>query len=143
VYAAGQVFDHPEQREFNDPASFAVTARMKSARDLSWSHGRGELVISPGTIVFEPSVDMIRATGTHALAHTDPSITMTRVWLSAPWASTFVLLHDRDRYVRVGTRLFARRKLRRALSAAGVAVDEGTTWRTPRLADGRTPTLTG
>jgi hypothetical protein len=144
LIVAGTQYDHSGQRGFNDPAAFAVTARVKSSPgDSSWSRGRGELVISPGTVVFEPSVDTIKATGARELAHTDPSITLTRVWLSSPWASTFVLLHDRDRYARVGTRLSAHRRLRRALRDSGLIVREDTAWRTPQLLDGRTATLTG
>lgn len=143
LIVAGTQYNHSGQREFNDPSAFAVSARVKSSQnDSSWSRGRGELLISPGTIVFEPSVDTIKDTGSRSLAHTDPSITMTRVWLSSPWASTFVLLHDRDRYVRVGTRLFARHRLRQALRDSGLTVREDSAWRTPPLADGRTAALT-
>jgi hypothetical protein len=144
LIVAGTQYGPKGQRGFNDPAAFAVSARVKSSPgDSSWSRGRGELLISPGTVVFEPSVDTIKHTGSRALAHTDPSITITRVWLSSPWASTFVLVHDRDRYVRVGTRLFARHRLRRALRDSGLTVREDSAWRTPPLADGRTAALTG
>ena len=50
-------------------------------------------------------------------------MTITTALLAPPWADTFLILNDNKAgYVRAGTSVFARRRLRRALRESGVTV---------------------
>ena len=64
---------------------------------------------------------------------TERSVTLTRAWLAPPWADTFLILRHKSSHVRIGASVFARGRLRHALRASGVTVNETTSWRAPRL----------
>jgi hypothetical protein len=65
------------------------------------------------------------------------SVVITTARLRLPLANVFLLLHDKDSEVRLAVSLFARRRLRRALRASGVSVDDQASWRAPRLSSAR------
>ena len=117
---------------------FAISAkRMGSGSRSRGSQGRGELLVSPGAIVFRPSPSRHTHAGAGELAHTQPGIALTTARLRPPWSNTFLYVQgDESFYVRVGPSLFRRHKLRHALSDSGVTVHEETCWRAPRLLAG-------
>jgi hypothetical protein len=118
------------------PSSFAVSATFPPAQGSRRSHCRGELLISSGAIVFTPFASPGRREGVGRFAHTASSVTVTTALLCPPWLNTSLLLQNRSSSVRVAAPVFARRKLRRALRAAGVTVQGETAWRAPQLPRG-------
>jgi hypothetical protein len=104
------------------PARFIVGANVKR-----WRSG-GRLVVAPGSIAFETG-SMLRAVTSVALVvHTDPRVTLITSRLALPWLNTHLVLFDENNAVVASTWPLARRRLRRALHAAGFAVDEVKTW---------------
>lgn len=111
-------------------ATFAVSATfMNSRRGGHRKHRKGELFVSPDAIAFT-SHDLGEPT---RVDHSEPDITMVKGRLCPPWADTFLFLHGRASTVRLAASMSARRRLRRALRDAGVAVHEQSSSRTPEL----------
>ena len=135
VAAAGEYEHDPHGREMVAPSNFAVSATMmRSGRP---AHGRGELLISPGSVVFAPFASTGSLAGVDELTHTGRTITVTTAWLCPPWANTFLLLRHGNSRVRVVTSISARRKLKHSLRKSGMTVREETSSRPPRLPAGR------
>jgi hypothetical protein len=76
-------------------------------------------------------------TGTGELVQSGRSVTFTTALLCPPWADTFFILSHADWHVRVRTSVVARRKLRRAMRDAGMAVANQISWLPPPLATDR------
>lgn len=135
--AAARQHEHESQERWQErSATFAVSAvAMPPGSGRRRSHGRGELLISPGSIVFTPFASTSKLALAESFSHTDRSVTVTTARLRAPWANTFVLLHSNGSYLRVSAPAFASRKLRRALLESGFEV-QAQAWRAPRLGAG-------
>jgi hypothetical protein len=84
-------------------------------------------------VVFAPFAWTGDSIGTEELVDSDRSVTITTALLYPPWADTVLLLNHKAWEVRVGTSVFARRRLRRALRESGVTVAQKTSWRPPPL----------
>jgi hypothetical protein len=125
------------ENEFSDPPAQRADSVVGRATILAAgtpsprSLGRGELLVSPGSVTFVPFAPPEPPLAAGALAHARDAVTVTRAWLTPPWAGTVVLLHTRTGYLRVAVPVSAGRRLRSALRAAGVTVQEETALRRP------------
>jgi hypothetical protein len=117
------------------PSNFAVSATMmRSGRPV---HGRGELRISPDSVVFAPFASTGSLAEAGEFAHSGRTITMTTAWLRPPWANTVLFLRHGNAHVRLAMSISARRRLKQSLRKSGMTVNEETSWGPPRLPAGR------
>jgi hypothetical protein len=90
--------------------------------------------MSSEAVVFSPFAWTGDSVGAGEVVDTGRRLTITTAVLCPPWADTFLILKDNKAgYLRAGTSVFARRRLRRALRESGVTVAQRTSWRPPPL----------
>ena len=116
------------------PAAFSVTAKwLPRTRYARGSRARGELLVSPGAVVFVPSGLTSRLKAVGEFSHAAPSITLTTVRSRMPWARAFVVLENDGSFIRVRVSALTCRRMCDALRASGLAVKEETSRQAPRL----------
>ena len=104
------------------PASFTVGANINLWR------GGGHLTVSPGVIVLDAGPLLRKATSVTRVVHTDSVVRLIRTRLAPPWINTSLVLSGEGGSGVASTWFGARRRLRRALHAAGFSVEETATW---------------
>jgi hypothetical protein len=133
---AGQEHEqHDAGRERDAPAAFGVGVMWAESNGRRlWSHGRGTLLISPGTVGFSPSPWTRRLAGARELSHTSASVTLTTARVSLPWSHAFLILDGDGARARVAVSVIKRGAVLRALKGAGITVEERSSRHPPRLA---------
>lgn len=114
------------------PATFSVRAKWLPREPHSRaSRGRGELLISPGTVVFVPSGLTRKRKGVGEFTHAAPSVRLVTVRSGLPWAKLFLVLESSGSSLRVRVPALRCRRMRHALDDSGLAVHEETSSRPP------------
>jgi hypothetical protein len=88
-----------------------------------WYSG-GRLTVMPGVIILEAGSVLRRFTGVERVVHRSPRVTVIYARLAWPWSNTSVVVEGTDRTAVATTWFGMRRRLRRALLAAGFEVEE-------------------
>lgn len=113
------------------PAAFSVSGRLIGDRHSRGSWGRGELLISPGTVVFVPSGLTRRLKGMGEFSHGAPAVRLVTVRSGLPWPRRFLVLENGGSFLRVRVPAARYRRMRHALDDSGLTVHAETSRRAP------------
>jgi hypothetical protein len=106
------------------PEGFSVFARTGNA----CLGGSASLYVGEGSVELVPGFSLARATGVSRIVHSEHQIQMFHPRVAAPWVNTTVIVNGGGFTGGASVWITARRRLNRALAAAGLDVVEKRTW---------------
>jgi hypothetical protein len=104
------------------PAVFSVAANV----GFWW--GGARLEIFPAAIVLEFGQVLRSTTSVPRVVQTRPTVTLIRARLAPPWFNTSLIVKGENESGIASMWVLSRRRLRRALQAAGFTIEEVSTW---------------